>query len=140
ECHETGFRSFAAQESGQKVRERSERFADHYSQARQFYLSQTPVEQGHIARALIFELSKVERPDIRKRMVSHLPHIDSDLAEQVAGGLGMTDPIEPLTPARKPISDLKPSKALSIMENGPQSFAGRKVGVLVTDGTDRKLF
>ncbi len=36
--------------------------------------------------------------------------------------------------------DLKPSKALSIIENGPKSFAGRKVGILVTDGTDRATF
>ena len=38
-----------------------ESFADHYSQARQFYVSQTPVEQKHIADAFTFELSKVER-------------------------------------------------------------------------------
>ena len=47
-----------------------ETFADHYSQARQFYVSQTPVEQQHIADAFVFELSKVERPDIRVRMVA----------------------------------------------------------------------
>jgi catalase len=72
ENHEVGFRSFRAAETGPKVRERSESFADHYSQARQFYVSQTEVEQGHIADALIFELSKVERPAIRTRVVSHL--------------------------------------------------------------------
>ena len=41
ESHESGFRSFPAEEGGRKVRERSETFADHYSQARQFYISQT---------------------------------------------------------------------------------------------------
>ena len=39
-------------------------FADHYSQARQFYKSQTPLEQNHLANALVFELSKVETPAI----------------------------------------------------------------------------
>jgi catalase len=53
---------------GDKRRIRSETFADHYSQARQFYLSQTPVEQSHIAAAFTFELSKVETPAIRARM------------------------------------------------------------------------
>ena len=72
------------------MRERSESFADHYSQARQFYVSQTAVEQGHIADALVFELSKVERPAIRTRVVSHLPHIDAKLADKVAKGLGLT--------------------------------------------------
>jgi catalase len=140
ESHETGFRSFPAEEKGRKVRERSESFADHYSQARQFYISQTKIEQGHIADALIFELSKVEKPAIRERLVSHLPHIDPKLADRVAKGLGLRDKLEPSPPATPPLADLKPSKALSIALNGPKSFAGRKLGVLVTDGTDRPLF
>jgi catalase len=140
ESHETGFRSFPAEENGRKVRERSESFADHYSQARQFYISQTKVEQGHIAEALIFELSKVEKPAIRLRVVSHLPHIDPKLADRVATGLGLRDKLEPPLPAKQPLADLKPSKSLSIALNGPKSFAGRKLGVLVTDGTDRPLF
>ena len=57
--------SFAAAESGEKGRIRAESFADHYSQARQFYRSQTPPEQAHIASALVFELSKVAHVHIR---------------------------------------------------------------------------
>jgi len=140
ESPEIGFRSFPAEEQGPKVRERSESFADHYSQARQFYISQTQVEQGHIANALIFELSKVERLEIRTRLVSHLPHIDAKLADRVAKGLGFRENIQTIQAAKKPAAHLKPSKALSIIQNGPASFAGRKVGILVTDGTDRKLF
>ncbi len=132
ESHEIGFRSFPAEENGRKVRERSESFADHYSQARQFYISQTKVEQGHIAEALIFELSKVEKPAIRLRLVSHLPHIDAKLADRVAKGLGIVEKLEPPSAAKQPLADLKPSKALSIALNGPKSFAGRKVGVLFT--------
>ena len=67
----------------------SETFADHYSQARQFYVSQTPVEQQHITDAFVFELSKVERPDIRERMVANLMNVDEDLADAVADGLGL---------------------------------------------------
>ncbi len=140
ESHETGFRSFPAEEGGRKVRERSESFADHYSQARQFYISQTKVEQGHIANALIFELSKVERQAIRERVVSHLPNIDAKLADRVAKGLGMTGRIEKAKPAKEPNTDLKASQALSILMNAPKSFAGRKVGVLVTDGADEAVF
>lgn len=36
--------------------------------------------------------------------------------------------------------DLEPSPALSIVENGPKRFEGRKLGVLVTDGADSALF
>ncbi len=140
ESPEIGFRSYPAEEAGRKVRERSESFADHYSQARQFYMSQTPSEQGHIAEALVFELSKVDKPAIRTRLVSHLPHIDAGLADRVAKGLGMRDKIQPISAAKAPRTDLKASKALSIVLNGPKSFAGRKVGVLVTDGTDRQIF
>ncbi len=134
-----GFRSFAAEEAGPKTRLRPESFADHYSQARQFYISQTPIEQKHLGDALVFELSKCERPDIRSRVVSHLRHIDGSLAATVADGLGL--PLaEPAKAARSTITDLPPSDALSIVKNGPGSFAGRKLGILVTDGADAALF
>jgi catalase len=136
---EIGFRSFPAEEAGAKLRLRPESFADHYSQARQFYVSQTKVEQGHIAAALTFELSKVEEPAIRERVVSHLPNIDPGLAEQVAAGLGLKGKIKAATPAVEIRSDLEQSKPLSIVLNGPVSFGGRKVGALVTDGVDAKL-
>lgn len=129
---QTGYRFFAQPVEGPKTAERSETFADHYSQARQFYISQEPIEQKHIGDALVFELSKVERPDIRERMVSHLRNIDPGLAGTVAKGLGLRLPAA-MKPARKPI-ELPPSDPLSIVRNGPQSFAGRKLGILVTDG------
>ena len=91
ESPEQGFRSYPAEEEGAKLRVRSETFADHYSQARQFYLSQTEVEQNHIAAALTFELSKVETLQIRTRIVSHLLNIDTDLAKQVADGLRLKE-------------------------------------------------
>jgi catalase len=134
-----GFRSFAAEEGGRKARERSESFADHYSQARQFYISQTKVEQGHIANALIFELSKVERPAIRERMVSHLPNIDGELAKKVAKGLGLQGSVKAAHPAVKTRQDLGTSKPLSILLNPPNTFEGRKLGVLVTEGVDSAL-
>ncbi|MBA3237121.1 MAG: catalase [Parachlamydiaceae bacterium] len=136
ESPEKGFQSFPAKESGLKVRERSEKFSDHYSQARQFYISQTEMEQGHIANSLIFELSKVQTPAIRLRVVTHLPNIDEKLAERVAQGLGLQEKIVPIKPAREPLKDLKPSKALSIALNPPKTFNGRKVGIVVTDGVD----
>ena len=58
-------------------RMRAETFADHYSQARLFFRSQTPIEQAHMASALVFELSKVETPHVREAMVGHLRHIDA---------------------------------------------------------------
>ncbi len=134
-----GFRSYDAEENGPKTRLRSESFADHYSQARQFYRSQTAVEQKHIAMALTFELSKVETPMIRERAVSHLLNIDRTLAETVASRLGMRSMPKAADAAVAPRDDLAPSPALSIVKNGPDCFAGRKVGVLVGDGSDAAI-
>ncbi len=133
---DAGFTSFPAEERGAKRRVRAERFADHYSQACQFYVSQTPVEQQHIADAFTFELSKVERLDIRERMVANLRNVDDDLAGKIADQLGLVTLPDRSEPAAPPITDLSPSPALSIVLNGPDSFAGRKLGVLVSDGVD----
>ncbi|GMB81419.1 catalase [Shinella zoogloeoides] len=135
-----GYRHFPSEEAGPKVRLRPESFADHYSQARQFYISQTPPEQRHIAMALTFELSKVETPVIRERMVSHLLNIDETLAGKVAAALGIDPLPKPADAAVKTRQDLTPSPALSIVERGPKRFEGRKLGVLVTEGADRALF
>jgi catalase len=140
ESPEKGFHTYPAEEAGAKLRIRSERFVDHYSQARQFYLSQTEVERGHIAAALTFELSKVETLQIRARMVSHLLNIDQGLAKQVADGLGLKEMPEPATAAMPTRENLKVSPALSIMLNGPDRFTGRKVGALLTDGVDVEVF
>ncbi|MBR9824160.1 MAG: hypothetical protein GYB51_24545 [Rhodobacteraceae bacterium] len=136
---EGGFTTYPEAIEGEKRKVRTELFADHYSQARQFYQSQTEVEQGHIADALIFELSKCEVLDIRKRVVAHLPNIDTDLAQTVSDGLGFDEMPEPDAPRRDMVEGLKPSDALSILKNGPDSFKGRKLGILVTDGIDGGL-
>lgn len=134
-----GVQSFPEEAQGPKVRMRPESFADHYSQARQFYISQHAVEQRHIQQALVFELSKCEVPAIRARMVAHLVNIDEGLAQMVGEGLGLTSIPPAARAARTPRSDLPPSNALSILKNPPNSFKGRKIGVLVTDGVDMKL-
>jgi catalase len=125
---------------GEKRRVRSETFADHYSQARQFFISQEPIERKHIADALTFELSKCQHPPIRLRVVSHLRNIDEDLAAQVASGLGLDEPPPPSAPVVEPLTDLPPSPALSIITNGPESFRGRKLGILAADGADASVF
>jgi len=139
ETPDLGFRAHATDEKGPKLRIRSDTFADHYSQARQFYVSQTEIEQNHIAAAFTFELSKVETPAIRARMVAHLLNVHEDLATKVAGGLRQKDMAKAAEPARLVKKNLKPSAALSIARNGPDSFKGRKIGALVTDGVDAAL-
>jgi catalase len=133
-----GFHSFAAEETGTRERTRSETFADHYSQARLFYRSQTGPEQAHIASAFVFELSKVDTLYVRERVVGHLLHVDEELARKVAEGLGLERLPEP-PPAAAPTIDVSPSPALQIIGKMKDTLAGRVVGVLVTDGSDAKL-
>src|SRR5665811_1515969 len=114
ETHANGFHSAAVMETGDKSRIRAASFADHYSQARQFYLSQTTYEQAHIASALVFELSKVDHVHVRQAMVGHLRHIEESLARRVAAGLGLGKlPVAPITAA--PVQEMQPSPALQII-------------------------
>ena len=80
----------------------------------------------------------MEDPKIRTRMLANLRNVHDDLAEGVAGKLAMPlpDAAEAAVPTR---TDLPESPALSILLNGPESFAGRKLGVLVTDGSDKAV-
>jgi catalase len=134
-----GFVHFPAEEQGSRARLRPESFADHYSQARQFYVSQTPPEKRHIQMALTFELSKVETPAIRERVVSHLMNIDETLATTVAQKLGFQSMPKPANAAMPTRQDLEPSPALSIVERGPKRFEGRRLGILVSEGVDANL-
>jgi catalase len=67
-------------------------------------VSQTEIEQTYIKDVFVFELSKVETPAIRARMVSHLLNVDEALAKKIAEGLGMKDlptDAEPVRPVKK---------------------------------------
>jgi catalase len=130
-----GFHSAAVTETGVKGRIRAESFADHYSQARQFYLSQTAYEQAHIASALVFELSKVEHVHVREAMVGHLRHIEEDLAKRVAAGLAFGKmPAAPVAAA--PVQTMAPSPALQIIGKMKDTLMGRAIGILIADGSD----
>ncbi len=130
-----GFHSAAVTAPGAKGRIRPESFADHYSQARQFYRSQSAFEQAHIASALVFELSKVEHLHIRDAMVGHLRHVDDELAGRVATGLGFKKlPAPPVAAA--PVRPMKPSPALQLIGKMKDTLEGRAIGILIADGSD----
>jgi catalase len=130
-----GFHSAAVTENGEKGRIRAESFADHYSQARQFYLSQTAYEQAHIASALVFELSKVEHVHVREAMVGHLRHIDEDLAGRVAKGLAL-EKMPDAPEAAAPVQELEPSPALQLIGKMKDTLKGRAIGILIADGSE----
>ncbi len=134
-----GFRTFAAQtgegETGQRLRLRSESFADHYSHARQFYRSMSAPEQRHVQNAFAFEFSKVETPVITSRMLGHVALVEEALAQAVETAIGMEGEGAEITPYQAPV-DLEPSPALSLVGKAKPTLKERKVGALVTDGAD----
>src|SRR5690606_2767262 len=101
-----GFTSFREPVEKEKVRLRSETFADHYSQPRLFFASLAAPEQAHLASAIVFELSKVSLEHVRNRVMGNLRNVDEDLAKRVADGLGMALPEK--TPAAAEPIDLDP--------------------------------
>jgi len=121
-------------DDGVKGRVRPESFADHYSQARMFYRSQSAIEQAHLASALVFELSKVETLHVRQAMVGQLRNIDEDLAQRVADGLGLTE-MPPPAPAAMATQDLPLSPATALIPRMKETLDGRCLGILVADGS-----
>ncbi len=130
-----GFRSHATPDDGVKGRVRAESFADHFTQARLFYRSQTGPEQAHIASAVVFELSKVQTPHVREAVVGQLRHVDADLAQRVADGLGL-EQLPPAPPAAVEAQDMPPSPALQLIGKMKDTLEGRTVGILVHDDSD----
>jgi catalase len=132
---------------GAKVRESPVSFEDHYSQARLFWRSMSPVEQDHIVRAYTFELGKCYETAIRERQLQALANVDSVLCAAVAAGLGMPAPSPTVpdeaaagTPART-VEDgsagVAASPALSqVGRTWP--VEGRMVGVVVAPTSDLK--
>jgi catalase len=121
-----------------KMRGKPGKFAEHYSQATLFWNSQTPTEQAHIANAFRFELTRVQTPAIRARMVSVLRNVDEGLAQRVADGLGLALPPAQPRALEPPVkSELERSPALSLRHRpGDGSARGARVALLVADGAE----
>jgi catalase len=146
-----GFVSYAEKIEGHKVRARSASFFDHFSQAALFWNSQSDPEKDHLAQALCFELGKVEVPDVRKRMVGLLAHVDDTLASRVAQGLGLRvpskldKPVNMSVPAGGDVEQFQPkpvkkpighSPALSMANTVKDTIKTRRVAILAADGVD----
>ncbi len=116
--------------AGARVRELSASFDDHFSQARLFWLSMSPVEQDHIVQAYTFELGKCYDDTIRERQLLSLAQIDGELAADVAAGLGMPAPDTAVA-----VEDVTPSPALSQV-GGTWPIEGRTVAVVVDATSD----
>ncbi len=145
-----GFASYAEKMNGVKVRGKSEKFFDHFSQASLFFRSQSDYEQNHMIDALTFELGMVQRAPIVDRMLFLLSKIDAGMANKIADGLGKSVPKSIDGRINQAVgadagreTETKPAKksdfvspALSMANTVKDTIKTRKIAVLAADGVD----
>jgi catalase len=113
-----------------------------------FWESMSSIEKEHITTAFSFELAKVNRLEIRERVLGQmLANIDMDLATAVAANLGMPAPVantddSPAANVRvksKKNRGAQPSSPLLSQLNPqtgvPGNVTGRKVAIIVAEGS-----
>jgi catalase len=148
---EGGFTSYMERIDARKVRARSQSFFDHFSQATLFYNSQSDAEKNHLTNALRFELAKVQRVEIRQRMIGLLSQVDKGLATNVADALGLSVPKKPEQPINHSIpadgnaarfqpkavdQRIESSAPLSMANTVKDTIKSRKIAMLTADGID----
>ncbi|MBI0398519.1 catalase [Cyclobacterium marinum] len=146
---EGAFSSYEEKIDGKKIRARSESFNDFFSQPALFYRSLADWEKSHVANAYSFELGKCNHKHIKERMLWMIAQIDDELAEEVAGNLGLSvpekieEPINQAIGADANVADYQPgpkkiyldkSTALSQANTKFDSIATRKIAFLAADG------
>ncbi|WP_229007655.1 catalase [Methylophilus sp. Leaf408] len=132
-----GFTSFPEPVAEDKVRGKPEKFADHYSQATLFWISQSEIEKQHIINAFRFELTRIQVPAIRERVVSLLVNVDETLAQEVADGLGIDLPAAaPLaSDISFPVLDASPALSETFYP-GDGTIKTKRVAILASHGVN----
>ncbi|KQT43647.1 MULTISPECIES: catalase [unclassified Methylophilus] len=132
-----GFTSFPEPVAEDKVRGKPEKFADHYSQATLFWISQSEIEKQHIINAFRFELTRIQVPAIRERVVSLLVNVDETLAQEVADGLGIDLPAAaPLaSDISFPVLDASPALSETFYP-GDGTIKTKRVAILAAHGVN----
>ncbi|RYF16781.1 MAG: catalase [Comamonadaceae bacterium] len=138
---EQGFQTYAEDNESPKVRRRSPAFDDHFSQATLFWNSQSASEKEHLIAAFQYELSRVETPAVRQRVVDNLAHVDARLARKIAEPLGIGPPDARAAagqagfrePRGKAPVELAPSLS---METAGGNIQTRRVAIVMAPGAE----
>ncbi|WP_292409256.1 MULTISPECIES: catalase [unclassified Methanoculleus] len=131
-AEEGGYVHYQEKIEGRKIRARSEKFNDHFSQAKLFWNSMSEVEKEHIVKAFHFELGKVSDTGVRSRVVDLINNVDGDLAIRVAQGIGVPPPARKGAP-----SGTKKSPNLSQETTVMDTIKSRRVAILAMEGYNR---
>ncbi len=124
-----GYVHYMEKVEGKKIRERSKKFKDHYSQASSFYNSMSKIEKNHIIKAFHFEIGKVENLEIRQKIVDQFANVDNELAIKIAEGVGVSPPSKGVD-SRK--ADNFPS--FSMADTVKNTVKSRQVAILIDNG------
>lgn len=138
---EQGFQTHEDALESPKIRRRSPSFDDHFAQATLFWNSQGGAEKDLIIEAFQHELSRVETPAVRQRVVDNLAHVDMRLARKVAEPLGIGPPDARSAAgqagfrqaAGKPAVESAPSLS---MESAGGGIHTRRVAVVMATGVE----
>ena len=135
-AEEGGYDNYMEKVEGKKIRERSEKFKDFFSQAKLFWNSMSEPEKEHIIRAFHFEVGKVIDPGIRKAVVELFNNVDGELAIQIAKGVGISASEQkggsPVTKESPNVSQERTEYAVK------DTIKSRKIAILAADGYDHK--
>ncbi|MHB8102685.1 MAG: catalase [Methanosarcina sp.] len=135
-AEEGGYDNYMEKVEGKKIRERSEKFKDFFSQAKLFWNSMSEPEKEHIIRAFHFEVGKVIDPEIRKAVVELFNNVDGELAIQIAKGVGISASEQkggsPVTKESPNVSQERTEYAVK------DTIKSRKIAILAADGYDHK--
>ncbi len=126
-----GYVHYPERVEGNKIRERSPSFGEHFSQATLFWNSLSSFEKEHLVEAAHFELGKVEDQGVREKMVDRLNHVDHELAKLVAMGIGIAAPTQPVTQNHGQSSAAISQESLAV-----KTAKGRKVAILAANGVN----
>ncbi|KAK4231512.1 catalase-like domain-containing protein [Podospora fimiseda] len=119
---------------GNLVRELSPTFDDHWSQARLFLNSLTPVEQQFVINAIRFEASHLTNEQVKKNVLIQLNRVSNDVAKRVAVALGLDAPAPDPTFYHNNVT-----AGLSIFNETLPTIKTLRVGILVTTGNQASL-
>ncbi|MEH2015403.1 catalase [Nostoc sp.] len=129
-----GFVSYKERMEGNKIRERSPSFQDHFSQATLFWNSLSDPEKEHLVKAAHFELGKVMNPAVKERMLELFNSVDHQLVTRIAEGLGLPAPTE-VTPNH---GQKSPALSIQTMQElmPEKTIKSRRIAILATDGVN----
>ena len=133
-AEEGGYVHYTEKVEGRKIRARSEKFKDFFSQAKLFWNSMSVPEKEHIIKAFHFEVGKVMDLEIRKGVVDIFNNVDGELAAQIARGVGVPAPEQK---GGSPVTKESPNLSQERSEhNRKDSIKSRKIAILAANGYD----